>query len=147
MASESSSFAVTITQDLGGDAQSHKIYQALLSAAEAYGPSPSPAATSAPEAMFDLPSVSPVHFAAVSRSTTPAASLGFMTDRMQALASVVAAVMGVVLVLLALGALGAGARSMLFGAEWSRKRGTTEKKALLGGGVGGIGFGAVAVGE
>lgn len=143
MASPSSSIPLVPTQDLGGDAKSEQIYQALLSAAAAYA-SPSPAATATANAMF---LVAPVHLAAVSNSTVPHNSLGLMTDRMQALPTTISAVIGVVLVLLGLGALGAGARSMLYGAEWGKKRGTTEGKALLGGGVGGIGFGAVAFGE
>lgn len=126
------------------------MYQALLAAAAAARTegavltSPTPA----PNAPLSLKTdVKVVQFATVSTSKVSPASLGFMSDRMDALPSAFSALIGALLIILALGALTVGARSMLFGNQWGRKRGTMEGKANMAGGLGGIAFGGSALGR
>lgn len=116
------------------DDRSNAIYSALVAYASRQAPAPLPTAVS-------LTRTVPVSLAA-----SPAIT-GFLTSRLADLPKAVTIALGAWLILLALVSLVAGTRLLLVGAEAGAERGQEEKKGWLAGGVGGILFGSIVLGE
>jgi hypothetical protein len=123
--------------DLGHDHHSEAIYAALVKAANLNVTS-SPIQLSAATQHLRL--------AAVLSDSSTSTTVGFITDSTDNLPTVLTAVIAVLLILTAGVLLIAGARSILVGNQWGKQMGITNSKPVLGGGVGGVLFGSVAVG-
>lgn len=122
------------TPFLLSDDHSNAVYSALVAYASRQATAPVPTAAS-------LARIAPVSLAA-----SPAVT-GFLTSRLAELPKAVSIVLGVWLILLALVSLVAGMRILVVGDDAGTERGNDEKKGWLAGGVGGILFGSVALGE
>lgn len=146
LASPNPTAAPALPTDLGSDEHSKQIYAALAKAAEEGAALPAASSTTSPPlAALALDDSFSVDFATLATTDTLANS-GFLSNRLGNLVSPVPILVGVVLLLLGLFFAAVGARSMIWGNHWGKKRGYLEGRAHVPGGLGGVIAGAVGVG-
>ncbi|GAA6002870.1 hypothetical protein JCM10207_001875 [Rhodosporidiobolus poonsookiae] len=139
MASSIPTATPTPTSVLSSDSTSERILAALVANAALATPSFPTSANSAPQKLSSLAAASSASASALT------AAQGFLTSRLHALPSAARTLVGVWLLLLGLFLLGCGARSLFWGRELGRKRGT-QGRGWLEGGVGGVLMGSTVIG-